>query len=374
MNNKQVNYDLIIVGAGIVGMTLALLANRHGFTPLLLDKNNPLKKDHKRVFTINYPSKLLLQEIGVWEKLNSKTAVRKMVVKINNTPHVINAYDAGYAQVCDTVLEDELNKELHKLITSSKIATNFSSDIKQIDRIRNGVDLICSENTYHGKLMAAADGKNSIIRKLLNIKEDIKDLQQTALVANLKVNNLNNSAWQWMKQDYVLALLPSTNNTAGLVWSVPTNIANKLFSQSKQVLLIKLNEVIADDNLTCTSIDNINTFNLQSSTSDLIHEQVAFVGDSAHTIHPLSGQGIALGLGDVIELINSLKENKHNYQQALRQYENLRSLRINATRIITDNQNCLINYNFALPSSLGKLTKFIDQLKTKVLVKLANRS
>jgi 2-polyprenylphenol 6-hydroxylase len=189
------------------------------------------------------------------------------------------------------------------------------------------------------KLIVAADGVDSWVRKQANIGVTKKDFQQTAIVANFVTQKHHQHiARQWFRPHDVLALLPLPDNMVSIVWSVSTERAAELLALSGEELAYNVHENSRGVLGTLKQIGNTQAFALKQQTaSQLIAERIALTGDAAHQIHPMAGQGVNLGFRDVMKLAE-LATKLHAMQDIgdrgfLRQFERARK-----ADIVTMNQ------------------------------------
>lgn len=166
-----------------------------------------------------------------------------------------------------------------------------------------------NDQTLTCRLLIGADGPQSKVRSLANIQVKEHDYHQKAIIANISSEKpLQHSTWQRFLSDSILAFLPLTENQASIVWSCKNELANKLENSDDQ----QFNKLLSDaSEYQFGSLEVVSakqSFPLISrSAQDYVLRGLALIGDAAHNIHPLAGQGVNLGFSDVIELSNQLQ-------------------------------------------------------------------
>ena len=159
--------------------------------------------------------------------------------------------------------------------------------------------------------MIGADGTKSKVRNLANIEVSSNDYKQKAIVGNVVTEkSLENTTWQRFLSDSIVALLPLSENHASLVWSCKDELADKLEKMDVSSFNQSLSEAVEYRFGDIKLQSSINIFPLVSrSAKNYTLSNLALIGDAAHNIHPLAGQGANLGFSDAIELSNQLVAN-----------------------------------------------------------------
>jgi ubiquinone biosynthesis UbiH/UbiF/VisC/COQ6 family hydroxylase len=358
MNRQVFRVDVTIVGAGLVGLAAAIALHQAGFSVLIVDSKNPTKSNFSenswdvRIYAISPRNAEWLSSLGVWPIINVARVGQIQGMEIfgagTQSPLKLSANDAN-ADTLGYIIESKaLMQALLKQVDSLGIKTIFDKRCDSVISIANRTTLLLPEQVeIESKLLIAADGSHSWVRQKLNMHMQHKSYEQTAIVANFKAERPhNNIARQWFTLDAegrncILAWLPLPQNMVSIVWSVSTNQAD---------ILLKLSE----DEFTKSVIDvggsHLGEFKLIGSaakfplslqkTNTLVHGNVVLVGDAAHQVHPLAGQGVNLGFRDVIDFIEILKH-KHQYQaindsRLLKQYSRVRKADIFKMVLLTD--------------------------------------
>ena len=310
--------DVIIVGAGIIGMSLALSLSKKNKRILLLEKD--LKRSHliNRIYSISNKSKDFFKELNIWSRLNCINDINKMSLFYrnfhdeNNLSFYSETKKIGY--IAQSV--DITNALLKEVTANKNIELIDKVNLKNvIERDENSFELESSESgTYIADYIFSCEGSNSFLKDQLNIKNSIKDYDSKALVFSVQhENSNNNSAYQVFLESGPIAFLPVSNNEFSMVMS----IKNKFYDPSlycKENLPNYLNEVTKGFFGKMSIPEDIINFSLFGyNLDDYKHKNILFVGDSAHSVHPLAGMGLNLGLSDIIEIIKAFEINTFKY-------------------------------------------------------------
>jgi 2-polyprenylphenol 6-hydroxylase len=300
-----VDHDLIIVGGGPVGASLARALR--GLSVVLLAHERRLavvrpKGDFDaRVYALS-PANVAF--LGLEEE--RLTAVHAMRVFGDGDSCIeFDAYRAGVPALAyiveDAVLQDALWEGL-----DAQIGRCEALSVEE-GRARVRLD---GARELAAKLVVAADGAESRLREYAGIKVTAKAYGQSAVVANFACERAHaNTAYQWFRGGPVLALLPLAGDHVSMVWSLPEAEAARIAGLEPRELCA---EVEAASHATLGRLNLVTkqrTYPLRRvSARRMIAPRVALVGDAAHVIHPLAGQGLNLGLQDVRTLSQVLSE------------------------------------------------------------------
>lgn len=336
----MLSVDVAIVGAGIAGQTLALGLAQADFSVAVIDaaklESVPEDAFSPRVSAISKASERIFRNLGAWEHIQRMQAYSAMHVwedqsfgeihfsasenQIDNLGHIIEntvitqaLFEAGKLLPNLTVLEEQ------------KIQSLNQGDGQQLIQLESGEMVMC-------KLLVGADGGNSFVRKQAKFAVTSWDYDHIAIVANVKTQEAHQLvARQAFTPHGPLAFLPlSDPNTCSIVWSQDTDVAEDLLVLNEEAFCQSL-QVALDNQLgKCELITPRFHYPLKMQyAQQWVSDGIVLVGDAAHTIHPLAGQGANLGLLDVASLVQELTrlkaENKpFHTQKSLRAYERWR--------------------------------------------------
>lgn len=338
MENKT-KADIVVLGAGLVGLSAAIAMAQQGKQVTLVNALK-LTVDRKnawdtRVYTITPAVESWLQSLDVWPLLKAERVADVDAMQLwpdtDQPPLMLESDDANLPKLACVVENKNLLAALWKRIKSLDISVLEGEVCEHINYLDDQVVLtLASGVTLNANLLLAADGSNSFVRQALRIATHTKDFAQTAVVANFVTEKAHgNIARQWFAKHDTLALLPLPNNDVSMVWSVSTEKAEKLLNISKHALQQAVEQASGSalGKLGCDS--DVLGFELKQVTaSQFIANRVVLLGDAAHQIHPMAGQGMNLGFRDVIAL-QSLMAKTHALDDIgdrtfLRQYERSR--------------------------------------------------
>ena len=331
-------FDVIIVGGGMIGLSLVVeLSKKMNLSVAIIDPNdcNPTINDsfHTRVSAITPSTQDFLSSINVWDKIQRKKGFSATKVWDQNSHGHLNFYakDEGIEYLGYIVENDLIQSALFNAIDQSKVSMinakllGFTkTDIGYTVNLENGESHSC-------KLLVGADGSQSKVRDLAEIQVTEHDYQQKAIIANIVSEKpLMNTTWQRFLSDSILAILPLSDHQASIVWSCKEALANELEAKDKTIFNKMLSEASEYQFGVLKLESSKKSFPLVSRTAkEYVRANLALIGDAAHNIHPLAGQGANLGFSDVIELSKQLVENNDKLLgdfHVLRKYARARRL------------------------------------------------
>lgn len=334
MEQNLVKVDIAIVGAGLVGAALAASLKNSQLTVALVDSQTEesLQKTltsassvndfEPRVSALTVASQSLLKEIGAWEKINAKQVQHYQKMKVWDELGTASIeFDSAeiYQDSLGCILENQLIvSALHLLLfDQANLKTYLGQKLSTIQLVAGEIDqhqlTLESGQQIQCKLLVAADGANSKVRQWAAMPTREWDYQHEAIVATIKTANKHqNTAWQRFSESGPLAFLPlaDKNNTqqyCSIVWSQETARAKSLMALSEQDFLSELAKSIEFKLGELEAVSTRYAIPLrQRHAKTYVKPGIVLLGDAAHTIHPLAGQGVNLGFKDVKALSDIL--------------------------------------------------------------------
>lgn len=338
--DKVAAFDAVIVGAGIVGATLACLLGQTGKRIALIEVRAPSRFDPSgdfdlRVSAINRASHQAFIDAKVWASILSKRArpYESMQVwdesgagEIRFDADEIGAVNLGHI-IENRVIQSSLFESLEtnqavSLFCPSRVTSITNSGSNKLITLDNGECL-------QARLVVGADGPSSVVRELMGVAVEREDYGQKGLVAVVKTEHGHqDTAWQRFLVGGPLALLPLDNGCSSIVWSLPSDQAARYLKLLDDDFCRLLAEASEHRLGAVMSVSKRAAFPLVGSqVSTYVGSGFALVGDAAHTIHPLAGQGVNLGIKDAVvlsEILLSLNSRDWGSYKQLRRYERAR--------------------------------------------------
>ncbi len=350
--------QVIVCGAGIVGMAMSLALSQKVIKTRLLAPKYVAQASlgevyHPRIYAISLASQRLLSELGVWSLLpeNRLTAVEQMQIQGDQAGQLNLSAELGELHELAWIVESgEIEAALQKALMIYRVEW-LDDKVMDLSLNPSAHPVVHTEkgHSYTADLVIAADGSNSVIRQKAGIWHQAKSYESKGLVAQFTTEKSHHhTAYQWFTEEGVLAFLPLPDTQDGhqisMVWSASNDVAKELESLNPEELALVLQKRIghlSQDMLgELTLRSPMYGFPLTLEKSGMVAQGVALVGDAAHRVHPLAGQGLNLGLGDVQTLCRILSEKPHYRElgdsRLLQTYQRERSVPIAHMRWVTD--------------------------------------
>ncbi len=304
------HFDVLIVGGGIVGLTAALAMAKREYTVALID-HGALKIDSSvtdpRVYAINKASQNLLLDLDVWQHLDSSrvSPYEKMYVWDGvNGAHIDFDSRAIAAPNLGNIIEEPILKQalLQQIFDEPTISLFPHHFVDEVLVLEEEIKLSGQERVWQGRLLMIADGANSPTRKKLNIELTTWPYNQNALVATVATEKEHqHTAYQVFNPDGPLAFLPlSDPNHCSIVWSTEPKKVQSLMALEPEEFNALLTQAFAKRLGQVRLVSARHQFPLQMRhVKQYVGHRWLLLGDAAHTIHPLAGLGLNVGLADV---------------------------------------------------------------------------
>jgi 2-octaprenyl-6-methoxyphenol hydroxylase len=348
--------DVVIVGAGLVGMALAIALARQELRVALLERGTLAAFDgpvgvedwDSRVYAVSPGSAEFLRGLGAWQRLSAERLepIETMDVRGDGDGAVVfSAYELGERALAWIVENRELAGAL-----AEGVRTLPALDVRAPcapETIAWGADsarvTFADGTALEASLVVGADGVRSWVRREAGIEREALAYGQTAIVANFATSRAHRGcAFQWfLEGEGVLAWLPLPGRRISIVWSAPDALASELTALDAAALTARVEAAGGYALGELKQITPPATLPLGFLKLDsVVAHRLALVGDAAHGVHPLAGQGVNLGFGDAAALAAVLGARgpigDAGARMLLERYARKRALPVWSMQVVTD--------------------------------------
>ena len=333
---SAIHFDMVIVGGGMVGISLALMLAKQGEWKILLVESNSLDMTtdsalsysssfDARSTALSWTSREIYQSIGLWEQLGAHAS------GINQ----IHVSDRGHAGITRMTAEEADVDALGYVVENRWLGSVLMNRLKdeaieicgntQIDTLKprsNGIDISMKvganssqeELNVRTDLIIIADGADSMTAHKLGINSRRSAYGQTAIIANIQLNQRHQGvAYERFTDQGPMALLPLPDYKgqyrSALVWAQPEETASQLVEATDEDFLRSLQQRFGHRLGTFKQVGQRTAYNLELTlASEQVRRNVVVMGNAAHSLHPVAGQGFNLSLRDAAALADKLSE------------------------------------------------------------------
>jgi len=343
MNGER--YQVVIVGAGLVGAAAALALGRQGLRVALVERQPPQVPDaaspplpnppplageganvmpkpdqwDTRIYAISPASQRFLERLGAWQRMDASRVqpVYRMDVAGDTSGAIrLDAYEAGVSHLAAIVEAGRLQHALWQALQADgNVALHCPAAIESIEWGEPHAQLkLADGSVLQAELVVGADGAASRIREWAGLASTLAPYGQSGVVANFECERPHRgTAFQWFFDSDILAWLPLTGNRLSMVWSTRGEHADELIALDAAALAEKVQaaghgKLGALHLLTPAAAFPLRLIRLSS----VVAPGVALIGDAAHGVHPLAGQGVNLGFGDAEALVEMLAQHRRS--------------------------------------------------------------
>lgn len=323
----QQHFDVVIIGGGIVGLSFANELAASDFSVAVIERNEIKAINDEvdcRVSAINRFSLERFRQFGVMQSSLAERACafEKMFVWDQTGLGQIQFDSAELGlPMLGVIIENNVLQQM--LLEAVKKADNItylcpqeiteiqypaevsSADVKQPDEIQQvSILTLASGKQLYAKLLVGADGANSKVREATSIQRNQHSYQQHALVCNVRTSESHeNTAWQCFMPSGPLAFLPMFNGYSSIVWSLDEDAAREIMTLDDEAFMKALAQASEFRLGDIVEIGQRFLFPLSHGhATEYVKPGLALIGDAAHSIHPLAGQGANLGIADAAAL------------------------------------------------------------------------
>lgn len=345
MAKQAVDYEIVILGGGLVGASLALALQQQGKSVCLIETHKPnLDPDFiqaswdARVYAVSPANQAFLEKMNGWPDDSRIGPVQKMDVFGDTGGNIqFDASELKTGALAYIIENRYLQAKIWQRLQESGVEIIEAKATKLETTPKAACIILDDDRSISAALVVGADGANSWVRKQVNIPIKVNPYNHHGVVANFLCEKPHHGvAYQWFEEGEILAFLPMAQQHMSIVWSTPNpqKLLDLSAEELAQTVAAKGKQVLGN----LTTVTPAASFELRLIRPEhTISERVVLVGDAAHTIHPLAGHGVNLGFGDVQELAKLLgpAEDVGSWQ-LLRTYEQRRLESVRTMQLACD--------------------------------------
>ncbi len=332
-------YDVIIVGAGMSGSTLACALADAGMRIALLDKKPVCVRQEQeydvRVSSINIASQRIFESLGVWDGVTQRrvSPFRDIEVWSDSGSIHFSASEISQTHLGHIIENSVITSALtDTLANKDNVTLSYSTTIDRLDTHDDGVVVVTGQkNEMHSRLLVGADGPASRVREAAGIAKTTRRYHQKAIVAKVQTEHDHaETARQRFLHTGPLAFLPLADGSCSIVWSCDNDKASSVLASDDESFMHDLGEAFEHRLGAITDAGARVAFPLvRQDSASYIAKRTALIGDAVHVIHPLAGLGANLGIGDaacLAEIVCEAHDKKRDIasHSILRRYERWR--------------------------------------------------
>lgn len=343
--------DVVIVGGGPVGAAFALSAANAGLRVFLVTADRPVPPRPEwdtRIYAVSPGSRDYLASIGVWASLDAARIEPVLAMAVHgdraDAALEFDALDRGVPALAHIVESGALTWGIWTELERAADVTVLSPARPASLRLdAHGARLVLADGTAIGaSLIVGADGADSWVRAAAGIPVREYPYAQRAVVANFRCSRAHGGvARQWFRPDGILALLPLPGAHVSMVWSARDEVAGELAVAAPETLAARVAEAANGELGELALLNTPAQFPLKARVAKrFVAPRLALIGDAAHNLHPLAGQGVNLGFRDARVLAEVFlargPERDVGALPLLRRYERARREDVETTLAVTD--------------------------------------
>jgi 2-polyprenyl-6-methoxyphenol 4-hydroxylase len=388
-------FDITIVGGGMVGISLALLLAAQQRWKILVIESKAMAKNNETEYSasfdarstaLSWSSRSVLQKMGIWHNIEQHTQAISSI-HVSDRGHFgltrLEAEEAGVDALGYVVENSRLGSVLIQQAKQADISLKDDAKIlsfqPKADSMELAIEIDGQQQLINSKLLVIADGANSTSVQKLGISQQRKAYGHSAIIANISLEQAHNKvAYERFTDNGPMALLPLTDfkndHRCALVWTQPSDQADELMAVDGSEFVSQLQARFGDRLGPFKAVGERVSYPLALTTSEeQVRRRLAVIGNAAHSLHPVAGQGFNLSLRDIDCLAQCLIDQPQEADvgelEPLLNYQKQREKDQRNTLLFTDNLTKL----FGLSSSAVALGRNSGLLMMDLVPALRNQ-
>tara|TARA_B100001250_G_scaffold234158_1_gene201030 strand:- start:7517 stop:8713 length:1197 start_codon:yes stop_codon:yes gene_type:complete len=346
--------NIAILGDSLIGLLSALVLskNKNNIYIFRNTQEDSERENIERYFSINLLSKYMFMKSGIWENIKPDgIQPYKKIITWNDTGNEVtfNSRSISYDYLGYIIKESSIKKAIEEKLSKLKnVIIKSIEEVSYINQSENNVINFKNKKKLKYDLLLLADARNFNIFNNLEINRITHNYNQSALVINLKLENSISEkvAFQRFADSQIQGLLPISSNEFNLIWSINSSEVDNLFNKDKTSLIKILNNQLSSRIGNIIQISDRIIFPLSGFyVKSYVYNNIILIGGSAHSVHPLAGLGLNMGIQDIFILDTALNHEKNTY--------------INETSLNYYNSSCIKN-NKKIFYTINFLKKFYE--------------
>ena len=342
MPEDSLDFDIVILGGGMVGAALACACRGRGWRIAVLDaappqRDWPVGEVDLRVSALSRASQRVLERLGAWPRMAELgvSVYREMFVwdAVGGASIHFDSADLGEPDLGHIVENRVTRLALWELLEAADDVTlRCPAQVEVLSISEAGARLVLADGAeLDARLVVGADGRDSLVRTVLGIATGGWGYDQRAIVCNVEPAHWHReTAWQRFLPTGPLAFLPLADGRCSIVWSADETRAEALLALDDAAFITELEQAFQERLGPILSVGPRAAFPLRMQyAKSYVRPRAALIGDAAHAVHPLAGQGVNLGFLDVAALSDALEHARDHQRDigglaTLRRYERAR--------------------------------------------------
>ena len=381
MVNENKIYNIVIYGNGLSAKTAVASFAHQGFKPIWINSIKNEKYEDNRTTMLSPKSIEFYCKLNLDKLSKDFFPTNKILIKTKNQKNYTTFEDKQLQKpLCYLVENKILHKDLDALIATQKkekIVLEFNDEIEKLQNNQNYNEILLKSGvTLRSSLVVGLDGANSLIRELSGIKSKNYGIKKYGLVGLIEhETRYPFTSWQVFSKNGILALLAKENKSknqsiSSMIWSLDKEQMNYLLNLETNDFEKQIENEIGSDMGKLNLISKLSKWPInRTDVSDPTSLRTVVLGDASHSIYPLAGQGFNLGVGDIIQLLETLDWARGHGMDfgtsiVLNKYKDRRKFWVNSITRLTDSLDWFFsNTTPQMQNKFGISLETLDKLE-----------